>query len=121
MVSNPRKKGGSPFDPANPWFDVNAFQAPSVGNLGNTPRTVIQRPPINSLNTSLFKNFGLGGQRRLQLRLEGYNVLNHTQISDIDRTARFDATGKQVNTNFGLATSASRPPRILQASVRLNF
>ena len=121
MIKNPRKKGGSPFDAANPWFDTTAFAAPSLGNLGNTPRTVIQRPPINSLNTSLFKNFGLGGQRRLQLRLEGYNVLNHTQISDIDRTARFDPAGNQTNANFGLATSASRPPRILQASVRLNF
>jgi hypothetical protein len=125
MLKNPRKSGGSPHDPSNPWFDTTAFARPSgVGDLGNTPRRVIQRPPINSLNTSLFKNFPLGSRRRLQLRLEGYNVLNHTQARDINRTATFDAAGNQTNAAFGLAitgNNATRPPRILQASVRFSF
>ena len=121
MTKNPRKSGGSPFDAANPWFDTTAFARPAAGEFGNTPARVIQRPSIESLNLSAFKNFPLGSRRKLQLRLEGYNVLNHTQIRDVDRTARFDAAGNQVNANFGLATNDSRPPRILQASVRLSF
>jgi len=122
MTKNPRKSGGSPFDPANPWFDTTAFARPSgPGDYGNTPARVIQRPPISSVNLSAFKNFLLGGRRKLQLRLEGYNVLNHTQIRDVDRTARFDASGAQVNAAFGLATNDSRPPRTLQASVRFAF
>jgi hypothetical protein len=134
MLRNPRRKGGSAFDPANPWFDVDAFAAPTLNNLGNVPRTVIQRPPINNLNASLFKNFGLGGSRRMQLRLEAYNVLNHTQISEIGRTLQFNSvTGELTNRAKPPATpttpqgagpgiaSAARPPRILQASVRFNF
>ena len=123
MTANPRASGGDGL--TAPWFDITAFARPSGrGDFGNTPARVIQRPPINSLNLSAFKNFPLGKHRRVQFRLEGYNVLNHTQIRDIDRTARFDATGAQVNTNFGLATTgnnATRPPRVLQASVRLSF
>jgi len=124
MLRNPRKSGGDPFDPDNPWFDVDAFAAPTVGNLGNTPRTVIQLPPINSLNVSLFKNFVLGGHRRVQLRVEGYNVMNHTQIRDIGRQVQFDSvTGALTNRGtVGLATtSTARPPRIFQASLRFNF
>jgi hypothetical protein len=124
MLKNPRKKGGDPLDPNNPWFDTTAFARPTADNLGNTPREVIQRPPINVLNSSLFKNFPLGKRRKIQLRLEAYNVLNHTQIRDVNRTATFDANGVQTNTNFGLAIrtgTATRPPRILQAQFRLTF
>jgi len=116
------------FDVNNPWFDVDAFAAPALGSTGNTPRTVIQRPPISNLNASLFKNFPLGGHRRLQFRLEAYNVVNHTQISDIGRTLIFDSNptsptfGQLTNRSaVGIATNASRPPRVLQASFRLNF
>jgi hypothetical protein len=66
----------------------------------------------------------MGGRRALQYRLEAYNVLNHTQFADIDRTARFDATGAQVNANFGTAigiSSPTRSPRTLQMSLRFNF
>jgi hypothetical protein len=124
MLRNPRKNGGSAFDPSNPWFDVDAFAAPSVGNLGNTPRTVLQLPPINSLNLSLFKNFTLGGRRRVQFRVEGYNVMNHTQIRDVGRTLQFNSvTGELTNrdTVGVVTTSNARNPRIFQASLRLNF
>jgi hypothetical protein len=51
-------------------------------------------------------------------------VLNHTEFQDIDRTARFDPTGAQVNANFGTANgigSPTRSPRTLQMSLRFNF
>jgi hypothetical protein len=125
MLKNPRKSGGDPLDPANPLFDTTAFARPSgLGDYGNASARIIQRPPINSVNTSAFKNFPMGKHRRLQLRLEAYNVLNHTQIRDVGRTVTFDATGAQTANSIatlGLATNDSRPPRILQASVRLGF
>jgi hypothetical protein len=49
-----------------------------------------------------------------------YNAFNHTQFSGLDTTARFDGTGKQVNTQFGQFTAA-RNPRIMQFALRLNF
>jgi hypothetical protein len=56
----------------------------------------------------------------MQLRLETYNTLNHTQWSNIDRQARFDAAGAQVKPTF-LSPTSTRPPRRLQLSLRLNF
>ena len=56
----------------------------------------------------------------LQFRVEAYNLLNHTQWSTLDNTVRFDATGAQVNQQFGKATAA-RNSRIMQGSIRFTF
>jgi hypothetical protein len=120
LVANPRPSNP---DPLTGWINPDAFARPTGrGDFGNTPRNIVRKPGINNWNLAAFKNFGIGGhgRRKVQLRLEGYNVLNHTQFSDIDRTVRFDATGKQVNSAFGIATTA-RQPRIVQASLRLTF
>jgi hypothetical protein len=106
---------------AGSWVDWAAFARPAGrGDYGDAARYNFQLPGIDNWNLSIFKNFPLGGRRRLQFRWEMYNVLNHTQFSNIDNTARFDATGAQVNANFGDATTA-RNPRIMQASVRFTF
>jgi carboxypeptidase family protein/TonB-dependent receptor-like protein len=104
------------------WLDPTAVARPAKGEYGNASRYSFRRPAVNNWNLSFFKNFGLGGEgkRRLQLRWEMYNVLNHTQFNEIDATARFDPAGKQVNAAFGEATSA-RNPRIMQGSIRLSF
>jgi hypothetical protein len=81
---------------------------------------VIRRPGVNNWNLAVFKNFAMGGPRMFQLRVEAYNVLNTVQFSDIDRSARFDTQGNQVDPLFGKATS-SRKPRIMQISMRFNF
>jgi len=104
------------------WLNPAAVARPAKGDPGNASRYSYQNPPIDNWNLAFFKNFSLGGngKRRLQLRWEMYNVLNHTQFSAIDNTARFDAAGNQVNASFGEAT-ATRKPRIMQGSVRLSF
>ena len=103
------------------WFNTDAFARPSGrGDYGNTPRTVIQLPGINNWNLALFKNFGLGGPRKFQFRIEAYNILNTLQFRDVDRGARFDPAGVQVNANLGTATTA-RNPRIMQMSLRFTF
>jgi hypothetical protein len=104
------------------WLDPAAVARPGKGDPGNASRYSYQNPPIDNWNLAFFKNFGLGsnGKRRLQLRWEMYNVLNHTQFATIDNTARFDAAGNQVNASFGEATAA-RKPRIMQGSIRFTF
>jgi len=103
------------------WINWAAVARPAGrGDYGNAPRNAIQLPAINNWNLSFFKNVPFGGARRLQFRWEMYNVLNHTQWSDINTNAQFNAAGEQVNQNFGKATSA-RSPRIMQGSVRFMF
>jgi Carboxypeptidase regulatory-like domain/TonB-dependent Receptor Plug Domain len=122
MTCDPMANTGSAL---TGFFDTSCFKRPSGrGDYGNAPRNAVRKPGIDNWNLALFKNFAFSGRRSLQYRLEAYNVLNHTQFQDIDRTARFDATGAQVNANFGTAigiSSPTRSPRTLQMSLRFNF
>jgi hypothetical protein len=122
MTCDPMANTGSPL---TGWFDTSCFARPSGrGDYGDAPRNSVRRPGIKNWNLALFKNFPISGRRSFQYRLEAYNVLNSVQFSDIDRTARFDATGAQVNANFGTPvgiTNPTRPPRVIQMSVRFNF
>jgi hypothetical protein len=68
----------------------------------------------------VLKSFPVREPVRLQFRAEFYNAFNHTQFSNIDTTARFDAQGRQVNARFGEFTGA-RPARIIQFALRLSF
>jgi len=122
MTCDPMAHTGSPL---TGYFDTSCFARPSGrGDYGNAPRNAVRKPCIDNWNLALFKNVTFGGRRSFQYRLEAYNVLNHTEYADIDRTARFDATGAQVNANFGTAIGISGPtrsPRTLQMSLRFNF
>ena len=59
------------------YFDVSAFSRPSGrGDIGNAPATFYRLPKIVLSNMSIFKNFQLGGGKRIQFRWEAYNVFN---------------------------------------------
>jgi hypothetical protein len=118
MLGNPLLQAGQRRDTF--WFNTSMFARPAGrGDYGNTPRNVIKLPGTSNWNLSAFKNFSFK-KKRLQLRVEGYNVLNHTQYRDVDTTARFDVSGAQVNGSFGRVTAA-RGARVVQTSVRLSF
>ncbi|HKC88816.1 MAG TPA: hypothetical protein VKG02_22725, partial [Blastocatellia bacterium] len=103
------------------WIDPTVFARPARGDFGNAPKDVFRNPGTHNWDFSLFKNIPLKSESRyLQLRWEVYNAFNHTQWSGIDTTARFDASGNQVNTRFGQVNGA-RPARVMQGSLRLTF
>ncbi len=102
-------------------FNTAAFALPGRLDPGNAPRTFLRGPGVTTGDLTLFKNIPFPGEgRRLQFRAEAYNVLNKTQFSAMDTTARFDPAGVQVNGQFGQATAA-RAPRTMQFSLRLIF
>ncbi|MEO5822123.1 MAG: hypothetical protein ABIT71_16585 [Vicinamibacteraceae bacterium] len=47
-------------------------------------------------------------------------MFNHTQYAGVDTTAHLNPAGQQINATFGQATS-TRPPRQMQASLRIQF
>ena len=103
------------------WFDTSVFAVPRRGEVGNAPKDVIRLPGTANLDLSIFKNFKLRSESRyLQFRWEIYNVLNHTQFSDVNTNAIFNAAGAQSNREFGRVTSA-RDPRTMQLSLRVTF
>ncbi len=103
------------------YFNIAAFSRPTGrGDIGNAPVTFFRLPKIVISNMSIFKNFRIGANKRIQFRWEAYNVFNQVNWSAINTTARFNPAGEQVNANFGQATAA-RDPRIMQGAIRFTF
>jgi hypothetical protein len=118
-------RSGDNLDP-NPdgtgsYLNWAAFARPSGRlDLGNAPARFFRMPWIRNTDLSMFKNFEVGGGRRLQIRWEIYNLFNTVNWSGIDTSAQFNEAGQQVDTQFGKATSA-RDPRIMQGAIRFTF
>src|SRR5258708_6525070 len=62
-----------------PYVNYSAFELPPAGQLGNAPRTIsgITGPLVQTLDLSVQKNFSLGEKRRIQIRVDALNALNH--------------------------------------------
>jgi hypothetical protein len=65
----------------NRWFDSSVFELQPQGTFGNTPRNFLRGPGFANVDMSLVKNQALGGNRRLQIRLEVFNVLNRANFA----------------------------------------
>ena len=104
------------------WFDTSVFQRPSGrGDIGNNCYNAkVLLPGFTNHDVSIFKDFPLKGNHRMQFRWEIYNLFNHPQWNEVDTTAQFDATGQQTDVNFGKVTSA-RNERRMQMSFRYSF
>ena len=103
------------------YLNIGAFsRLTGRGDIGNAPRAVFRLPPIRITNFSLFKNFQLGGGRRMQFRWEMYNVFNQVNWANINTNAQFNPAGEMVNQSFGQATSA-RDARVMQGAIRFTF
>src|SRR5262249_26207105 len=90
--------------------------------LGTSSNDEYLTPGYQNWDISLFKNVPVGGNRRLQLRVELYNAFNTDQWTSVNRTATFDyLTGKQTNTAFGSLTGATRDARRIQLGARFTF
>jgi len=80
-------------DPTGPrtremWFDPSVIRLPEIGSAGFGPRNYLSTPGLNNHDFSVFKNFPLPGgdeSRRLQIRLEMFNVFNHPSFNDFNR------------------------------------
>jgi hypothetical protein len=104
---------GNPRSNGLMWFDPSCFPPAPQGYFGNSGRTVIPGPGVNNWDVSLEKYFplSLGRPLRLMLRIDAFNVWNHTQFQLPNGDAGAGA-------NFG-RVSASRPPRLVQLGVKL--
>ncbi len=136
--SHDRNADGTPLA-----FNPACFAQPTaLGQIGNLPRNGLRRPSIFNTDLAFFKNIHLGEKRTIQLRWETYNLFNRSNFSDIDATPKWGLVGEnqsiftradgttlttftgghyeQTNARFG-AVTATRSPRVMQASIRINF
>ena len=77
-----------------PYINPAAFMRPAKGMLGNAPRTLDVRGPIQRyLDLSFQKNLRMGRTRRVQLRVDLLNALNHPVFRTVPNDSGTDLFG----------------------------
>jgi hypothetical protein len=123
----PDLRPGASDDPVtgNPqrWVDPAGFSRPVDGFLGNLGRNTLSGAGLINVDVVLHKEFRaplLGEAGRLDLRLEAYNLLNHTNF-DLPESSRMQVfTATSIPEDFGRITSAGFS-RELQIEVKVIF
>jgi len=100
-----------------------------IGALANAGRNTLQLPAIQNLDFSLFKNFGVGEGKKIQVRMDLFNAFNHPQYvpGSVNGVEPINTTGvNQINTvgenDFDVASHVfSSHPRVIQLALRFNF
>ncbi|SFS01369.1 Carboxypeptidase regulatory-like domain-containing protein [Granulicella pectinivorans] len=98
----------------NHYFNPAAFKVNAVGTAGNSPKYLIQEPPIYTADLGVQKNWTYRERYGLQFRFEAFNALNHPSYGQPDSNPD--------DSNFGAITSSGPiPARVGQAALKLTF
>jgi hypothetical protein len=132
LTGNINKPGGDRT--LESWINTSVIGPAVKGSIGiDSGIRPLRLPGVNNWDISLYKKiqFTSNETRFVQLRMEMYNAFNHTQWSDINLQATFDATGKLTNLptslgggggRFGFgALNNVRNPRTIQLAAKLYF
>jgi hypothetical protein len=107
LHTNPR--GGQPV------FDASQLTLPTLGTMGNARRRFFSGPGSENLDATLSRTLFVQDGRALELRAEGFNLVNHAQFF-----GPASIEGNVSSTTFGQAVSAM-PPRLMQLALRYRF
>ena len=96
------------------WFNTSAFVTPSPQAYGDAGRNILRGPGSTNIDMGLSRSFQWSGveTRRLQIRSEFFNALNHTNFGLPVHSTDSPA--------LGTITSAA-PARVIQIGARLEF
>jgi hypothetical protein len=107
-------KGTLAAQSVDSWFNLAAFPVvpPGAFRFGDSGRNILDGPGSATVNAALMKNFKFGERRRLQLRCEAVNVLNHANFGLPVNFVDAQNAGRILTADAG---------RTMQMAVRLQF
>jgi hypothetical protein len=117
----------------NRWFDTNAFVFQPAGTVGNQHRNQLYGPGLQRVDLSLFKNFDIYENLKLEFRTEAFNVLNTAQFGNPTSSLSlascttacngYSVTGFTPVSAFGTISTLANAynPRLIQFAARLKF
>jgi Carboxypeptidase regulatory-like domain/TonB dependent receptor-like, beta-barrel len=132
---------GQPYNLSHPtsipggvqWLDPELFR-PAVGHVGNVGRGAIRGPGFWNYDLALLREIAVSEGRRLQFRVEFYNVFNHANLSAPVTTYLSNPFLGTVNPDFGKAyyglnrnhsrfgdLPLENPSRRVQLGLRIQF
>jgi trimeric autotransporter adhesin len=98
------------------YLNTAAFSLAPPGTFGNAPRLLdgVYSPWRNSTDMAVSKDVRLGGNRRLNIRMDMINVFNNPWYVALGSVAHGNA-------NFGRVTAQANYSRTMQVTGRLSF
>jgi hypothetical protein len=119
-IDEPQYSGGAlnlNSNPRNgqPYFNPAVFSAQPLGSPGNSQRRFFHGPGSENFDMAIGKKIRLTESMGLLIRLEAFNVFNHTQFF-----GPLSVDGTLGSSTFGNVVSAAAP-RIVQAAVKFTF
>jgi hypothetical protein len=110
--------------PSGYLINPACFSLPADGTNGNFNLPYMKAQSYKNVDLSLFKNFNLGGDKKLQLRFNAYNAFNHPIAypdPGTNLTLRF-TNGVMSDPNFGKLPEDNKfGRRIVQLAARFTF
>ena len=107
------------------WFDPTAFVLQPAGTLGNLGRGALIGPDLKTIDLALVKRMawtGLGPAGRLELRVEGFNILNRANFGVPSLLAFAGAADSEAPLRtFGRIRSTVTSSRQVQVGARVVF
>ncbi len=122
-ILNPKTNGGYYFNPAAfvPIPDVYDPSAP----YGTTTRDFFRGPGRINLDMALAKTTAISERVHLELRMEAFNVFNHTEFANPTlppyTTVGGQDFGQITSTTLGTGVTAVQTQRIVQLAGRITF
>jgi outer membrane receptor protein involved in Fe transport len=93
LVGSPKLSSPTPAE----WFNTAAFAVPEAGNFGTEGRDTLRADPYKNFDLSLFRQFPITENKRLEFRFEMFNAFNRPDYSPPDAAA--------VDTAYGIVSS----------------
>ena len=104
----------------NRYFNTSCFVRTPKGSWG-TNQPIVRQPGNGNLDLSLSKSFQTGkNNSRIQVRADAYNALN-VSTRTVNIAAQFDASGNQVNSDFGRLALPTSEARQIELSLKWIF
>jgi hypothetical protein len=103
----------------NLWFPVGigpVWAKAPAGQFGNVGRNTLRGPHFFNTDASLFKSFHITEGKKLEFRVESFNVFNHVNLGQPDTCVDCGSNAGRIN---GLAAGASM--RQFQFGLRFTF
>jgi outer membrane receptor protein involved in Fe transport len=107
------------------YWDITCFTLPPANQRGNAPRNSVIGPGLLAVDVSLVKTFGLPQGRRIEVRLEAFNLPNRANFAVPSGRTAFtgaNADGSPVIApTWGRITSTVTTSRQIQIGAKLTF
>jgi hypothetical protein len=98
------------------WFDTAAFKPLTEVRFGTSGRNQFYGPGGYNLDFSLFRSFPVGGERRIEFRLQAGNILNHAVFNNPQSLFTSGTFGQITGAN-----DANYPARTIAVGLRFQF